>query len=62
MQLRKQGVNLEQEDDATGFLGVTFGRDEATVIMEMNKVGLIDRVIKTLGLYYGTAKSKYTPS
>ena len=28
MNLHSQGVNLEQEDDAAGFLGVTLGRDE----------------------------------
>ena len=30
MELRKQGVDLEQEDDAAGYLGVTLGRDETT--------------------------------
>ena len=38
MNLRSQGVDLEQEDDAAGFLGVTLGRDEATGIMEMKKL------------------------
>ena len=33
MQLREQGVNLEQEDDAADFLGVTLGREKATGIM-----------------------------
>ena len=50
MKLRDQEVNLEQEDDAAGFLGVTLGRDWRTGLMEMKKVGLIDRVIDTLGL------------
>ena len=62
MQLCKQGVNLEQEDHTTGFLGVTLGRDEATDLMEMNQVGIINCVIETLGLYDGMAKSKYNPS
>ena len=62
MNLRLQGVDLEQEDDAAGFLGVTLGRDEATSLMEMKQVGLIDRVIETLGLDDGMSKNKYTPS
>ena len=33
MKLREQGVDLEQEDDAAGFLGVTLGRDETTGMM-----------------------------
>ena len=33
MQLRNQGVDLEQEDDTAGFLGVTLGRDKATSLM-----------------------------
>ena len=40
MELRKQGVNLEQEDDAAGFLGITSGRDQTTGLMEMKQVGL----------------------
>ena len=42
MQFREQGVDLEQEDDASGFLGVTLGRDKATGIMEMKQVVLIN--------------------
>ncbi len=30
MQLHEQGVDLEQEDDAAGFLGVTLERDPET--------------------------------
>ena len=56
-ELRKQGVDLEQEDDAAGFLGITFGRDETTGLM-----GLIDRVIETLGLNDGMAKGKFIPA
>ena len=61
MQLREHGVNLEQDDDAAGFLGVTLDRDEETGIMETKQVGLINRVIETLGLDYGIAKNKLTP-
>ena len=35
--------------------------DNATGLMEMKQVSLIDRVIKTLGLDDGMAKSKFTP-
>ena len=42
MNLRLQGVDLEQKDDAAGFPGVTLGRVEATGLMEMKQVGLID--------------------
>ena len=33
MKLRSQGVDLEQGDDAAGFLGITLGRDEETGLM-----------------------------
>ena len=62
MELRKQGVDLEQEDDASGFLGVTLGCDETTGLMELKQVGLIDWVIETLGLNDGMAKGKCTPA
>ena len=62
MELRTQGVDLEQEDDAAGFLGVILGRDETTELMETKQVGLIDRVIDTLGLNDGMAKGKFTPA
>ena len=62
MKLRKKGVNLEQEDDTAGFLGVILGCDKATGIMGMKQVGLIDCVIEILVLDDGTAKRKFTPS
>ena len=62
MKLCEQGVDLEQEDDTAGFLGVTLGRDETTGLMEMKQVGLIDSVIETLGLYDGMVKGKFTPA
>ena len=33
MKLHEQGVDLEQENDAAGFLGVTLGCDETTGMM-----------------------------
>ena len=62
MRLREQGVDLEQEDDAAGFLGVRLERDEQTGLLEMKQPGLIDRVIETLGLDVGTVNGKATPA
>ena len=62
MELRKQGVDLEQEDDIAGFLGVTLCPDETTGLMKMKKVGLIDWVIETLGINDGMVKGKFTPA
>ena len=62
MKLCEQGVDLEQEEDAAGFLGVTLGLDEKTGLMEMKQVGIIDRVIETLGLDDGISKGKLTPA
>ena len=55
------GVDLEQEDDAAGFLGVTLNRDVSTGRLEMKQIGLIKRVIEALGLDDGYAKGKHTP-
>ena len=62
MELRNQGVNLEQEDDAAVFMGFPLSQDEATGLVEMKQVGLIDPVIETLGLDDGMEKIKFTPS
>ena len=62
MQLRDQGVDLEQEDDIAGLLGATLGHEKATGIMEMKQVSLINRVLETLRLNYGMANNKYTTS
>ena len=48
-QLRKQGLLLEEEGDAAGFLGVTMEQNEGGSI-ELKQTGLIDRVLETLGL------------
>ncbi len=61
MQLRELGVDLEQEDDAAGFLGVTLERDPETSLLEMKQTGLLKRIIEALGLDDG-AKGKFTPS
>jgi hypothetical protein len=60
MQLRKLGVDLEQEDNAAGFLGVTLDCDGPSSLLEMKQTGLIKRVIEALGLDDGYAKGKHT--
>jgi hypothetical protein len=59
MELHELGVDLEQEDNAAGFLGVTLDRDASTGLLEMKWTGLIKRVIKALGLDDGYAKGKH---
>ncbi len=61
MELRKLGVDLEQEDNAAGFLGVTLNCDVSYGLLEMKQTGLIQRVITALGLDDGYAKGKHTP-
>jgi hypothetical protein len=55
-------VDLKQEDDAAGFLGVTLERDPETNLLEMKQTGLIKQFIEALGLDDGLVKGKYTPS
>jgi hypothetical protein len=62
MDLQKLGVDLEQEDDAAGFFGVTLDCNTSTGLLEMMQTGLIKRVIEALGLDDGYSKGKHTPS
>jgi hypothetical protein len=62
IQLCKLGVDLEQEDNAAGFLGVMLEWDPETGLLEMRQTELIKRIIKALGLDNGLVKGKYTPS
>ena len=59
-QLIGAGVSLDQEIDATGFLGVRMEIDQATGLMEMKQTGLIDWVIETLGLDPGTSREVHS--
>jgi hypothetical protein len=59
--LREQGLLLEQEDDAAGFLGVKMTKTEDGNI-EMKQTGLIDRVVEALGLDSKMATPKWTPA
>eukprot|EP00957_Ditylum_brightwellii_P173182 13183773-Ditylum_brightwellii.AAC.1 len=56
------GVDLEEEDDAAGFLGVRMEHDGVTGRLELRQVGLIDRILEALGLDDGAAKGKWTPT
>ncbi len=62
MDLQKLGVDLEQEDNAAGFLGVTLDCNASTGLLEKKQTGLIKWVIKALGLDDGYSKGKHTPS
>jgi hypothetical protein len=60
MVLYKLGVDLEQEDDAAGFLGVTLDCDGPSHLFEMKQTGLIKKVIEALGFDDGYTKGKHT--
>ncbi len=62
MQLRELGVDLEQEDNAAGFLRVTLDHDGPSGLLEMKQTGLIKRVIEALGLDIWYTKGKHTPA
>ena len=61
-QLREVGVDLEQETDATGFLGIKMERDPVTGLLEMKQEGLICRILEAMGLDSGTVNPKATPA
>jgi hypothetical protein len=62
MKLRDVGVDLEQETDAAGFLGIRMERDPNTGLLEMKQEGLILRIIEAMGLDVGTVNPKWTPA
>ncbi|KAL7465925.1 hypothetical protein ACHAXS_006230 [Conticribra weissflogii] len=62
IKLRELGVDLEQEDDAAGILGVRLEKNDQTGQLEMKQTGLIDRVLEALGLDSGTVNGKLTPA
>ena len=47
VKLREQGLLLEEEDDAAGFLGVTMCRNDDGSL-ELKQTGLIDRILEAL--------------
>ena len=58
--LREQGVDLEEEDDAAGFLGVKLTKFGESGQMMFSQEGLTDRIIEALGLD-STSNPLYTP-
>ena len=58
--LRDLGVDLEEEHDAAGFLGVSLIPDPVTNKLEMRQDGLIERCIEAVGLDNATTRD--TPS
>ena len=60
-QLRKCGVDLEEEDDAAGFLGVKLTKVPETGQMIMTQEGLINRIIEALGLDVDKSTPRNTP-
>ncbi len=62
MKLREVGVNLEQETDAAGFLGIWIERDPDTGLLEMKQEGLTLRIIEEMGLNVDTVTPKWTPA
>jgi Reverse transcriptase (RNA-dependent DNA polymerase) len=48
-QLREENLDLEEEDDVAGFLGVNVERDSKSGEIRMTQVGLINRIIEALG-------------
>ena len=62
MEWQELGVDLEQEYEAAGFMGVTLEQDLKTVILDMKQTGIIQRGIEAVGLYDGTTKGKFMSS
>ncbi|KAL7449554.1 hypothetical protein ACHAXS_000207, partial [Conticribra weissflogii] len=55
IQLHAEGVDVEQEDNAAGVLGVQLKQYPKTGFLNMVQKGLIKQVLKTIGLKVGTA-------
>ena len=62
IKLRDLGVGLEQEDDASGYLGVMLEHDTETGLLETNKSEMVECLIEVVGLDDGTTHGKYTPA
>lgn len=61
IKLRDQGVELEEEGDAAGFLGVELSRTDDGRI-HMVQTGLIRKIIETIGLSLSESTPKGTPA
>jgi hypothetical protein len=62
MELREVGVDLEQETDAAGFLGIWMECDPDTGLLEMKQEGLTLCIIEAMGLDIGTVNPKWMPA
>ena len=62
MHLQELGVDLEQEDDASGFLVVNLDNENKTLFLETKQTRFIQRVIEAVILGNGTMKVKFKPS
>ena len=60
--LRDQGVELEEEGDAAGFLGVDLSRDPETGQIHLTQAGLIKRIVDALGLDSTVVNPRVTPA
>ena len=61
MQLRELAVDLEKEDNSTGFLGVSLEHETETGLPVTKKTGLIQCVIEAVCLDEVMNCGKYTP-
>ena len=48
-QLQEENLDLKEEDDVAGFLGVKVDRDSKSGEIKMTQIGLINRIIEALG-------------
>jgi hypothetical protein len=55
-------VDLEQETDAAGFLGIWMEHDPDTGLLKMKQEGLTLCIIEAMGLDVGTVTPKCTPA
>ncbi len=61
IQLHSEGVDLQQEDNAAGFLGVHIECNHMTGFLKILQKGLIKQVSKTLDPDDGTENENFTP-
>lgn len=58
--LRERDMELKEEDDVAGFLGVKKQEDPRDKSIKLTQTGLIDRIVKALDI--GHLPKKYTPA
>ena len=61
IKLHETGVDLDQKDDAAGFLGVTLENNNKTRLLEMRQYRLIENIFEALRLYDGMVTKNNTP-